>query len=209
MDEHTKRVNELEDEVKQLQRRLDEARRERDELQALVAEQRDWIEDTETLSEDWKAAFEMVRGEDGAWHWAEWLKQCDGWQEAYLELRKKWNTFVPEYNAAVARKCRNFGRPLAAGEGQRVDVLKRRKAGESLRSIADNTNLSLRTVRTIVDKADRLDRATLARLERIAPDRIAEAYASVGRKTRKYLPARMTALQESAAKLAKRAKGLR
>ena len=51
-------------------------------------------------------------------------------------------------------------------------------------------------------------RGATARLERIAPDRIAEAYARVGRKTRKYLPARITALQENAARPA-RAKGLR
>ena len=50
-------------------------------------------------------------------------------------------------------------------------MLRRRKAGQSLRDIADDTTLSQRTVRTIVDKADGVDRATLARLERIAPDK--------------------------------------
>jgi hypothetical protein len=40
--------------------------------------------------------------------------------------------------------------------------------------IAEETNLSLRTVRTIVDKVDGVDRATPARL-RIAPDKFEEA----------------------------------
>jgi hypothetical protein len=46
---------------------------------------------------------------------------------------------------------RNVGRPLAASEAQCATVLKLHKAGTSLRAIAEETSLGLRTVRTIVD----------------------------------------------------------
>jgi DNA invertase Pin-like site-specific DNA recombinase len=47
---------------------------------------------------------------------------------------------------------RPIGRPFAASEKQRVDVRNRRKAGESLRAIAHATNLSVRSVRTVIEK---------------------------------------------------------
>jgi hypothetical protein len=46
---------------------------------------------------------------------------------------------------------RERGRPLAASSAQQAEVFKRHKA--SLREIAAATSLSLRTVRTIVEKA--------------------------------------------------------
>jgi hypothetical protein len=59
------------------------------------------------------------------------------------------------------------------------------------------------TVRTIIDKAAGVDRATLARLERIAPNVLAEA------EGRYVLPRRITEMHKSGVKLIKRAKGLR
>jgi hypothetical protein len=84
-------------------------------------------------------------------------------------------------------------------------VLKRHKAGQSLRSIAEDTNLGLRTVRTIIDKADGVDRATLARLQRIAPNKLAEARERMHRRARALIPRRVTELQKRGAKLRKKA----
>jgi hypothetical protein len=72
------------------------------------------------------------------------------------------------FSGSTSSKHRNIGRPLAAGPRQVKDVRERRKAGQSIRSIALDTNLSEGTVRTIIGKAEGTDRATLARLERIA-----------------------------------------
>lgn len=47
-------------------------------------------------------------------------------------------------------------------------MLTLRSAGKSLRVIADETNLGLNTVRTIVDQANRRDRTTRKHLERTA-----------------------------------------
>ena len=74
-------------------------------------------------------------------------------------------------NSTLRNPSGNRGHPLAAGPGQIADAKRRSKAGRSLRLIAWETNLSLSTVRSIVDKADGTDRATLERLQRIDPDR--------------------------------------
>jgi hypothetical protein len=154
-------------------------------------------------------AFNMVQDDKGLWCWDGFIRECEEKEQKYFALRADWNKFFPKYNAVVAPRRRNFGRPLAASNAQRADVLKRRKAGQSLRSIADDTNLSLRTVRTIIDKADRVDRATLARLERIAPDKLAEAHLRARKRLRDALPQQINALEKRGEDLIKRAKGTR
>jgi Helix-turn-helix domain of resolvase len=57
---------------------------------------------------------------------------------------------VPVLNAGV----QDVGRPLAASEAQAATVTKLHKAGKSLRAIVDETSLSPRTVRTIVDASE-------------------------------------------------------
>ena len=135
-----------------------------------VTEMKEHVQDAADLLAHWVDAFNMVLNDEGAWDWsqvmeehAEHIAQLD----QLCALRKRWNKIVAEYNAVVAPRLRNVGRPLDASPTQQADVLERRKAGQSLRDIADDTTLSLRTVRTIIDKADGVDRATLARLERI------------------------------------------
>jgi hypothetical protein len=81
-------------------------------------------------------------------------------------------------------------------------------AGESIRSIAENMELSVRTVRTIIDKKDGVDRATLTRLQRIAPDKVAEARARRSIKEVAALPKRINGNLKRNAELIKSAKGL-
>ena len=101
-----------------------------------------------------------------------------------------------------------MGRPLEADEVQRQQVLKRRKSGKSLRSIAWEMELGLQTVRTIIDK-DGVDRATISRLQRIAPDKIAEARTRRSSKEIATLPKRINENLRRNADLIKAAKGLR
>jgi hypothetical protein len=204
------RIHELEDEIKQLKRRLDEVRQERDTERVLIAEMQEWLEDGQAQTEQWVDAFNMVQNDKGDWCWREGRIQDrdEGW-EKFFDLRKRWNKVVGDYNAVVAPRRRNFGRPLAASETQRLKVLKLRDSDHSLRDIADETNLGLQTVRTIVDKRDWKDRGTVARLERIAPNRLAEAEERSRKRVRDGLPRRITEMHKSGAKLIKRAKGLR
>ena len=84
-------------------------------------------------------------------------------------------------------------------------VLKLHKAGQSLRSIAEDVNISVRTVRTIVDKKHGVDRSRVARIKLIEPSLLAGIRAQ--RKVRATLPRRVSASKEKIAKLIKEAKG--
>jgi DNA-binding CsgD family transcriptional regulator len=157
--------------------------------------------------ERWIEAFNMELGDDGHWHWAEGLIQDrDKWFNEFTKLLAEWNKFVPRYNARI--DPRNMGRPLQASEAQCQRVLQRRKSGQSLRSIAEEMTLSLQTVRTIIDRKDGVDRATIRRLQRIAPDKIAETRARRSSKEIAALPKRINANLKRNAELIKAAKGL-
>ena len=106
----------------------------------------------------------------------------------------------------VAPRRRNVGRPLAASDAQRQTVLKLRKAGQSLRAIAEETSLGLNTVRTIVDQRDR---TTIKHMERIRRDMGEERTWLSRKRTRDGLPRRINALQQQSTELQKEAKGLK
>lgn len=159
------------------------------------------------MIDSWIEAFGMVMDDKGVWRCSDWMWEQEEYRDKYWKLRQDWNKFVGEYNATVAPLKRNFGRPLAASEAQKADVLKRRRAGQSLRSIADATGLSFQTVRTITGKATGTDRATLARLKKIAPDKLAEARERANRRTRDALPGRINAMVKRGDALRKKLKG--
>jgi hypothetical protein len=85
--------------------------------------------------------FEMQRNEHGKWLFDR--AQSELWErhaaliKEHQSLIRRWNKFVGEYNARIAPRER--GRPLGANTAQQADVLKRRKAGASLRTIAKAT----------------------------------------------------------------------
>ena len=201
-----KRIEELEGQLKQRDERITELTQERDQERELNSELREQFEDAHAMVENWIEAFDMVMDDDGKWTWNK-LAYVNKLEDDLTELRKKWNRFVGKYNAVVAPTLRNLGRPLAASPAQKADVLKRRKAGQALRHIADETGLSFQTVRTVIDKADGVDRATLARLEKIAPDKVAEALRRSNRKLRNTLPGRIDKLTKRGAELRKKLKG--
>ena len=79
---------------------------------------------------------------------------------------------MPILNAGL----QDVGRPLAASDAQVATVLRLHKDGKSLRWIVDETSLSLRTVRTIVDRRNGTDRTTKARREKIEIDKFQRAH---------------------------------
>ena len=203
-----KRVVELEETLKQRDKQLAELRSDRDADGAVIADMISQVQDADDMVEQWIAAFDMVQDDNGDWEWRKGLATAfDDLHARYQDLRRRWNEFVPAYNAVVAPKRRNFGRPLQASPKQQENVRERRKRGDSLRTISEDTALSLRTVRTILGKADGTDRATLARLQRIAPDKFAEARERMRQKARKSLPRQITAIHRQNVELIKRAKG--
>jgi hypothetical protein len=170
MTKPAKPLHQLEDDLKAAEMRVAEMRAERDEAYELVEQVREQIEQRREQTAQWKEAFQMEQDENGEWGCAI-VQRYDAKCVEYADLLKDWNRFVPEYNAAI--KPRQIGRPLNASVAQCAEVLKLHKARTSLRDIADDTNLSLRTVRTIIGRSDRTDRTTVKRLQRLIPDRAA------------------------------------
>lgn len=201
-----KRIQELEDTIRRRDERIAELTQERDHERELNSDLREHFADVNAMIEQWRDAFDMTLNDDGEWDWSEYIQHHKAIEACYDALLKKWNRFVPQYNAIVAPTIPHPGRPIAASPAQRADVLKRRKARQSLRRIADDTALSFQTVRTIIDRADGVDRSTRARLAKIAPDKLADALERANRKLRNSLPGRINAMVKQGAELQKRLK---
>ena len=105
------KLGELEDQIKGLERRTDELRAERDAANALIGRMRESIETAQSMVESFVYSFDMQERADGVLEWSE-----DCWEDKYYELLSDWNKFVPQYNAVVAPRLRNFGRPLLASD---------------------------------------------------------------------------------------------
>jgi Helix-turn-helix domain of resolvase len=86
---------------------------------------------------------------------------------------------------------RDLGRPLAASDAQCAQVRKLRKAKMSLREIAEETSLSLQTVRTIIGCEARSDRTSVKRLQKVDPDHAAVTAWKARKRTRDALPRRI------------------
>ena len=113
-EEHMKvyeKLLEYEFEAKDPSNRIAFLKGENDELAKAIAEQSELLEDSRAQIEQWIDAFKMEQNANGNWDYAPWMTEQDEWAEKFFELRKQWNKFVPEYNAVVAPKRRNFGRP--------------------------------------------------------------------------------------------------
>jgi hypothetical protein len=162
-------------------------------------------EDHDRLIEQWIDVFEMPQDEHGTWIFDR--QQSKLW-EAYNDLLKRhralvgrWNKFVTQYNATV--NPRPIGRPLAASQTQQAEVLKRRKAGASLREIAAAMSLSVRTVRSILAKKQHVNK-----LRRMEFERLRAAAYRARLKSRERLPQLITEQLKNGATLVKTAKGL-
>jgi hypothetical protein len=200
-----KTVGELEDEIKHRDRRNEELRQEIDELRELVRKLRENAEGYQENIEQWCESFDMVMTESGGWTWQRFWDEHNKLVDDWNKLVRDWNRFLPVINASH----QNVGRPLLASEAQCADVLRRRKAGESLRGIAEETNLGVGTVRTIIGKHFGVDRTTKKhrhRVERIEIDRAQQAKWKRQRRTGDDLPKRVTRYVKETAALIKEAK---
>jgi Helix-turn-helix domain of resolvase len=119
------------------------------------------------------------------------------------DLVRRWNQALPLING----RAQPVGRPLAASEAQVAQVLKLRKAGKSLRWIADETSLSFATVRTITGKANGSDRTSKREQQRIDLRREQLTWKRQ-RRDGDALPKRAQRVVEYGRELLKEAKGL-
>lgn len=201
------RIRELEDALKAAERRSAEIKAERDEAYRITEEINENLDDSAALIERWIEAFNMQLGDDGKWRFQEHAHDLyDALLEKHRDLVSRWNRFVPKYNAIV--QPRTAGRPLDASDAQCALVRKLRKRNVSLRDIAEQTSLGLRTVRTIIDRENRTDRGTIKRFEKFDPMNPAFLAAKTRKRTRDALPDRINKLQAQTAALKKAAKGL-
>jgi hypothetical protein len=204
--ERERRIGEVEDRLKDRERTILELRQEAEKAQVLIAELREHVQDAQDVLQSWREAFDMELDDDGLWGFARWNANYDAVHEAHVALLRRWNALVPKYNAAIM--ARTFGRPLAARDAQQRQVLALRKAGASLRKIFNTTGLGIRTVRTIIGKADGTDRTTRKtnELRRLELNRAAMATYRAQKRTRDALPKRINALLENGPALVKRAR---
>jgi septation ring formation regulator EzrA len=203
-------IGDLEDDVKRLTKRLDDIRCEHDETVALVSIQCETLALQEEALQNWRDQIDVF-------FWVEAIKDAEASRKENADrYEARWRSgtrLSPEYNEVVAQKKRNFGRPPAASNAQAARVLDLHKADQSLRSIAEDINIGVRSVRTIIDKKDGVDRATQARLERIAPDRITTTKQRALQRKLAGIPQRLKRLLKDmdrlTADLDKRAKGMK
>jgi hypothetical protein len=196
------RIGALQDEIKARDRRIEELRREIDDLRDLVRRMEEQVEDAGNVIERWKEAFQMEMTESGSWTWGPFWEERDQMVRTHNDLVDRWNRFVPLINRQPV------GRPLAASEAQCATVLKLRKAGKSLRDVAEETNLGLNTVRTIVDKGKGTDRATRKHRARIEKDRQKAISWKRRKRTGDALPGQAQHTFDEGKALLKEAKGL-
>jgi len=206
------RVADLEAEKRQRDEKIKELREELRQALNTVDEMREHLEDGGALIDSWIEVFDMQQDDGGSWLFDK--SQSALWErhkqllDEHEKLIKDWNRFVPDYNRTVAP--RQLGRPLAASDAQVKDVNRRKKAGESLRKIAMATGLTLRTVRTIVERERGEDRASKRTndIRKREYNRLRAASFRARKKARDGLPKRITEIQERGAGLVKVAKGL-
>jgi hypothetical protein len=204
------RIRQLEDDLKAAERRAEEARRERDEAHKLVTRMQEQVKDANAIIERWIEAFNMRRDDGGRWSSEHIIDQYRELAEKYGELLKKWNTHVPRWNAHMAP--RPVGRPVGASEAQIKTVISLHRKGVSIRGIADETSLGVRTVRTILGREDWTDRTSQKWLEKInyKPVRAALMTARSRKRTRDALLSKGIAeTLKAGTELLKEAKGIK
>jgi hypothetical protein len=229
------RIGELEDKLKRSKERIAELRDEVDQLRETQGRLREHIEESRAITESWCETFGMELTADNTWSWKPFWDEWHQDNRDYNALLAEFNALVRDWNAHIAhaKPSRNVGRPLAASAAQVRQVLKLRNGGGlsgaevaeltsgldgteaakllSLREIAEETSLSLGTVRTIIGQSQRTDRTTrkyLARVEPQAIDRQRLARRKRQRRTGDELPKRINSHLKAGAALVREAKGL-
>jgi hypothetical protein len=180
------------------------------ELQDLIERWRENEEDQGSVLEAWRDAFDMTMTDDGKWTWQPLWGDHNALVNAYNELVRRWNKYLPIINQSTSQ---TVGRPLAASEVQVATVRKLRKQGVSLRDIVVETGLGLGTVRTIVGQMVGTDRTAQKHrkrlgLEPIKIDKATRARWQRSKRTGDALPKRAQQVHEARQALLMEAKCL-
>lgn len=210
----TKRIHELEDALKDAEKRIAELKLERDEALDLVERQNQHVEDADAVIESWIEVDRLELDDNGLYSMALTAAfELDELQAKHRDLLHRWNRFVGEYNALV-KGGRDPGRPLGATEAQVKRVLQLRAEGTPYRLIVDEVKpLSLQTVRTIIGRQNRTDRTTRKRMKRLGLtkeeiDRSTIPGEKARKRARDALPGQIKATLAEGAALVKEAKGI-
>jgi hypothetical protein len=201
-------VTKLQADLAECDRRIAELKHELEQERDLTYRLAEQVRDSNDTLDNWIQAFDMVQNEEGVWVWSNSFVEGHEWLHKYVELQREWNKYVALFNAKL-EYGRNVGRPLGASEAQQQQVLKLHKVGHSLREIAEEMSLGLRTVRTVIAKGNGIDRTTIKHLERIDPERAKVKAWEAKRQTRTRLPKRIHELRKAGDELLKEAKDLR
>src|SRR5262245_54120750 len=202
----TMKKGELEDELKRAKERIAELRDEVDDQRATIRELDTHLKEGDEYLENFITTFGMQLHQrddrTSYWTWTDsgYATDLDELDDKHRKLIRKYNDLCDDFNRRFVPL--NIGRPLAAGKGQKEAVLKLRADGSSLREIAQETGLGVRTVRTIVDQKNGTDRTTRKHREK-AYEREKAIGKNTGKMTRALLPKRITAHLEKSRELLK------
>ena len=171
------------DELRHRDRLIAELRQEQDEANDLMRRFREHAEDYDATLESRRETFDMELTDEGKWTWKPFLGQLGEAVEQYRSGE------TLESGGANSQRQSAGSRPsLAASEAQIAAVRRLHKQGKSLRWIVDDTNLSLRTVRTIIGREHGTDRTTKTRREKIEIDKFQRAHWKAQKRTGDALP---------------------
>jgi hypothetical protein len=198
------RIADLERELKFKDRRIEELKLELDEQRELVRRFEEHAQEDAEYLEDFILTFGLVLNDNGEWTNGEANAEHDRVVEKYSDLIARYNKLVGRFNRNIAR-VNPVGRPLAASEEQQAQIIRHHKAGKSSRWIAEEMNLSWRTVTTVTGKHDGTDRTTAQRRLKLGLEPKIKDWRITSRKR---LPKAATAHLEKGRKLIKEAKGL-
>lgn len=210
MKKESDRLGELEDKLKQAERRIEELKQEIDEQRDLIRRMAEHAEDYDNTMESWCDSFDFELNDNGDWTNGPYIQRNNQLLDDYNKLVDKWNRYVPLINGNGGNPV---GRPLGAAPAQVETVRKLHKRGASLRDIMIETSLGFSTVRTIVGQINGNDRTTTKHrkrlgLERIEIDKTERASQRRKRRQMKALPGRVQAVIENGRALVTEAKGL-
>src|SRR6516162_2805026 len=150
------RIADLERELRFRDARINELKVEIDEQRELVRSMETHIQERDEYLEYFITTFDLVRGEDGKWHNGEFITKHNSLVDRHHELIADYNKLVGIINRHIAM-VNPVGRPIAASEDEQQDVVRHHRQGKSARWIAEDMELSRRTVTTIINKLDGTD----------------------------------------------------
>src|SRR4051812_12658637 len=117
------RIADLERELRQRDERIRALKDEVDSSRDLVRQFEERAKEHDEYLEHFVSVFGMQVNAEGFWQWGELIENYNGLIDRNHELRDKFNRLVTAYNR-FAVPPQPIGRPLAASEAQRAQVLR-------------------------------------------------------------------------------------